>query len=76
MKTADSTPSDKTYYVKKLSGIRLEKVYKLANIRVQCYLKAEIDLIASMLEPGLGILELGCGYGRVLSAFAPRVALF
>lgn len=69
----DNTPPDKAYYVKKLSGIRLEKIYKIANARVHRYLKAEIDLIASMLEPDLSILELGCGYGRVLSSFTPRV---
>ena len=34
---------------------------------------AEIHLMASMLEPGLNILEIGCGYGRVLSNFAQRV---
>lgn len=70
---ADSTQPDKAYYAKKLSGIKLEKVYELASARVRRYLKAEIDLIASMLEPGLNILELGCGYGRALSAFAHSV---
>jgi len=73
MTAVDNTPFDKSYYAKKLSGIRLEKVYKLANTRVRRYLEAEIDLIASMLEPDLSILELGCGYGRVLSAFSNRV---
>lgn len=70
---ADITQPDRAYYAKKLGGIKLEKVYELASARVRRYLRAEIDLIASMLEPGLSILELGCGYGRVLSAFAHRV---
>ncbi len=73
MIAVDSTQPDKAYYAKKLSGIKLEKVYELASARVRRYLRAEIDLIASMLEPGLNILELGCGYGRVLSALAHRV---
>ncbi len=73
MIAADSTQHDKAYYAKRLSGIKLEKVYELASARVRRYLMAEIHLIASMLEPGLNILELGCGYGRVLSIFAQRV---
>jgi SAM-dependent methyltransferase len=73
MIAADNTQLDKAYYAKKLGGIKLEKVYELANARVRRYLRTEIDLIASILDPGLNILELGCGYGRVLSAFAHSV---
>jgi 2-polyprenyl-6-hydroxyphenyl methylase/3-demethylubiquinone-9 3-methyltransferase len=69
----DIIQPSKAYYAKKLGGIKLEKVYELANDRVHRYLREEIDHIASMLEPGMNILELGCGYGRVLSAFTNRV---
>ncbi len=73
MTSADITQHNTVYYDKKLGGTRLEKVYELASVRVRRYLRAEIDHIASMLEPGLKILELGCGYGRVLSVFSNRV---
>ena len=73
MTSEDIIQPSKAYYAKKLGGIRLEKVYELANTRVRRYLRAEIDHITSMLEPGVNILELGCGYGRVLSAFSNRV---
>lgn len=73
MTSADITQPSTAYYAKKLGGIRLEKIYELANARVRRYLRAEIDHIASMLESGMNILELGCGYGRVLSAFSNRV---
>ena len=73
MASADITQLSTTYYAKKLGGIKLEKVYELASDRVRRYLRAEIDHIASVLEPGLNILELGCGYGRVLSTFSNRV---
>jgi 2-polyprenyl-6-hydroxyphenyl methylase/3-demethylubiquinone-9 3-methyltransferase len=70
---ADITKPSTAYYAKKLGGNRLERVYELANVRVRRYLRAEIDHIASMLDPDMNILELGCGYGRVLSAISDRV---
>ena len=73
MASTDITQPDTTYYAKKLGGIRLEKVYDLASPRVCRYLRAEIDHISSMLEPGHIILELGCGYGRVLSELSDWV---
>jgi 2-polyprenyl-6-hydroxyphenyl methylase/3-demethylubiquinone-9 3-methyltransferase len=41
---------------------------------VQGYLKAEIDFILGSVTPGLRVLELGCGYGRVLAALVPSGA--
>jgi len=38
----------------------------VAPPRVQQYLRAEIDHIRSLMSPGDWVLELGCGYGRVL----------
>ena len=73
--SASETPAgNKAYYAQKLSGKRLELVYELADERVQRYLKAEIDHVASFVEPGHKILELGCGYGRVLAAVALKAA--
>lgn len=64
---------DRTYYVKKLSASRLERVYAVAGARVRQYLQAEIDHVAGLVHQGDCILELGCGYGRVLLPLA-RIA--
>jgi len=61
------------YYVEKLSGARLRRCYELAPPRVRRYLDAEIEHVASRLRPGDRVLELGCGYGRILERLAPKV---
>lgn len=58
------------YYSEKLSGRRLELCYELAPPRVQQYLRAEIEHVVSLLPDGGIVLELGCGYGRVLERLA------
>jgi len=63
----------KAYYAKKLSASRLERVYQIAGPRVRQYLQAEIDHVSGFVRPGNRILELGCGYGRVLEPVA-RIA--
>jgi 2-polyprenyl-6-hydroxyphenyl methylase/3-demethylubiquinone-9 3-methyltransferase len=64
---------DKAYYAQKLSALRLERVYAIASPRVKKYLQAEIAYVADFISPGDRILELGCGYGRVLQPLA-RIA--
>ncbi|MBD3233431.1 MAG: methyltransferase domain-containing protein [candidate division Zixibacteria bacterium] len=54
------------YYSRKLSAERLKLCYDIAPPRVQQYLQAEIDYVASKINRGEAILELGCGYGRVI----------
>jgi hypothetical protein len=49
---------------KGLSGVRLQRCYKIAPPRVQQYLEAEVAFVLSHLHPGDEVLELGCGYGR------------
>lgn len=64
------------YYSERLAAERLQKVYEIASPRVRQYLDAEIDFIIARIEPGEKVLELGCGYGRVLvrlSAATDRV---
>jgi len=56
----------KSYYEKKLSSERLERVYEAASPRVKQYLEEEIRLVLSRVVPDALVLELGCGYGRVL----------
>jgi len=63
------------YYSEKLSDERLRRCYEIAPPRVQRYLDAEISYLRGAfaqlgLGPGARVLELGCGYGRVLAALA------
>ncbi len=61
------------YYSNKLSAGRLRLCYDLAPPRVKQYLNAEIDFILEKIKPNDNVLELGCGYGRVLINEALRV---
>lgn len=54
------------YYTDTLSAANLERCYEIAPPRILQYFDAEIDFVANSLEPPDRVLELGCGYGRVL----------
>lgn len=54
------------YYKQKLSAERLRQCYEIASPRVKQYLEAEISFVLESLRPADRVLELGCGYGRVL----------
>lgn len=58
------------YYTEKLSAERLLLCYELAPPRVQRYLSEEIEHVVSRIPKGGTVLELGCGYGRVLERLA------
>lgn len=60
------------YYEEKLAADRLELCYEIASSRVKRYLQAEIDHVASRIEAGDLVCELGCGYGRVLGLLAEK----
>lgn len=60
------------YYSEKLAGERLRRCYEIAPPRVRRYLSAEIEFILSRIETGDSVLELGCGYGRVVFALAGK----
>lgn len=62
----------KDYYSQKLSAERLRRVYDVAPPRVRRYLEAEIRFVLDRLSPGALVLELGCGYGRVLERLAAK----
>jgi 2-polyprenyl-6-hydroxyphenyl methylase/3-demethylubiquinone-9 3-methyltransferase len=63
------------YYRDSLSAERLRRCYELAPPRVRRYLEAEIDHVLARLAPGSRVLELGCGYGRVLRRLLDHAAL-
>ncbi len=62
----------KDYYSKKLSAGRLRQVYDLAPDRVRRYLESEIRFVMEKIKPDDLVLELGCGYGRVLDKLAKK----
>jgi ubiquinone/menaquinone biosynthesis C-methylase UbiE len=62
------------YYDKSLSAERLRQVYDLAPPRTRQYLSAEITHILKQIRPDDAVLELGCGYGRVLARLAEKAA--
>ena len=60
------------YYSKNLSAERLKLCYDIATPRVKQYLNAEIDFVLGKIKPSDKVLELGCGYGRVLVELAKK----
>jgi len=59
------------HYYDALSGDRLRLCYDLTPPAVRKYLDAEVRYILRTITANARVLELGCGYGRVLSALAP-----
>ena len=60
------------YYNDKLSAERLKRCYEIAPPRVCQYLKAEENHVLEKIRPGDMVLELGCGYGRILPQLAQK----
>jgi len=60
------------YYDKNLSADKLKKVYDIAPPRTKQYLRAEIDFVLKNIKSSDTVLELGCGYGRVLKPLAQK----
>ena len=61
------------YYSEKLSAAKLKRCYEIASPRVKQYLKAEINHILTRVRSSDIILEMGCGYGRVIKYICPHV---
>lgn len=59
------------YYAEKLAAERLRACYEVAPQRTLRYLEAEIAHVLGHVRAGDAVLELGCGYGRVLRRLAP-----
>ena len=54
------------YYSEKLASNNLKRCYDIAPPRVQQYLEAEVEYVLSHLSETDTVLEMGCGYGRVM----------
>lgn len=65
----------KSYYLNKLSAERLQQCYDIAPPRVKQYLDAEIQYVVNKICPSDIVLELGCGYGRVLGKLSTRAKM-
>ncbi|MGY5859555.1 MAG: class I SAM-dependent methyltransferase [Candidatus Thorarchaeota archaeon] len=62
------------YYSKKLSANLLKRCYDIAPKRVQRYLESELSYVLEHIVNSDIVLELGCGYGRVLNKLLPNSA--
>jgi 2-polyprenyl-6-hydroxyphenyl methylase/3-demethylubiquinone-9 3-methyltransferase len=60
------------YYSNTLAAERLKRCYDLAPPRVRQYLQAEIDFVLDRICPRDVVLDLGCGYGRVIPQLAQK----
>lgn len=60
------------YYRETLSAERLKRCYDIAPPRAKQYLQAELDHVLTFIRPEDRVLELGCGYGRVLGPLARK----
>jgi len=54
------------YYSRQLASNNLKRCYDLAPARVRQYLQAEIDHVLQHIDSSDIVIELGCGYGRVM----------
>jgi 2-polyprenyl-6-hydroxyphenyl methylase/3-demethylubiquinone-9 3-methyltransferase len=62
-----------SYYEDRLFGSELQQVYDLVSPRIRQYLDAEVNYVIGQVQSANRVLELGCGYGRVLREVAPHV---
>ncbi len=60
------------YYAERLSAERLRRCYEIASPRVRQYLDAEVSHVADKIRPSDRVLELGCGYGRVVKELVSK----
>ena len=60
------------YYSRKLSSNLLKRCYDIAPKRVQQYLESEVNYVLEHISSSDVVLELGCGYGRVLKRLIPN----
>lgn len=59
-----------SYYDRILSADRLKRCYEIAPARVQQYFEAELNHVLKIIRRKDFVLDLGCGYGRIIPALA------
>lgn len=64
-----------SYYTERLAAERLRQCYEIAPPRTRQYLEAEIAHVVQRIRPSDTVLELGCGYGRVLRRLAGQTRM-
>lgn len=60
------------YYAEGLNSEKLFQVYDTKLERTRQYLREEIDFVRRNLKGHEKVLELGCGYGRIMKELAPN----
>ena len=60
------------YYTEKLAAEHLRKCYEIAPPRVRQYLEAEVAHVLSRIMPDDVVLDLGCGYGRIIPQLSKK----
>jgi ubiquinone/menaquinone biosynthesis C-methylase UbiE len=63
------------YYADRLAAQRLQRVYQIAPPRIQQYLHAEVEYALGFIHLDDTVLDLGCGYGRIMPALAKKAGL-
>jgi ubiquinone/menaquinone biosynthesis C-methylase UbiE len=61
-----------SHYETTLSALRLKKCYDIAPSRVRQYIQAEIDFVLKKINRKDIVLDLGCGYGRLIPFLAKK----
>lgn len=62
----------KGYYEQTLSAQRLQRCYEIAPPRVRQYFESELSHVLEKIKPGDNVLDMGCGYGRVMPRLAKK----
>ena len=60
------------YYSESLNANFLQKCYQVAPKRIQQLLEAEIEFVIERIGTNDTVLDLGCGYGRVMEKIASK----
>ncbi|MBI3193252.1 MAG: methyltransferase domain-containing protein [Ignavibacteriae bacterium] len=60
------------YYDTHLSAEKLKRCYEIAPSRVRQYLDAEVNHVLKYIKSGDNVVELGCGYGRIIPLLAKK----
>ena len=67
--------NNQSYYSEKLSAEKLKKCYQIAPPGIKKYLNEEIKHVLGKIKSSDRVLELGCGYGRVLQKICRKAKI-